>query len=92
MAIQVKRSMINSKKYKWASGPGDDSKKVSHDRIMFSRYQGYEVIPMIQKVVNHFGYESEEDVKRVEAAINNDLPSHVRSQKNVLNWLINHLS
>jgi hypothetical protein len=92
VAIQVKRSMINSKQYKWTSGDKDDSSNVVHDRIMFSRYQGYEVIPMIQKVVNHFGYESEEDVKRVESAINNDLPSNIRSQKNVLNWLVNHLS
>lgn len=92
MAIQVKRSMINSKKYKWKADAGDNKTLVKHDRIMFSRYQGYEVIPMIQKIVNHFGYETEEDVKRVEEAINNALPSNVRSQKNVLNWLINYLS
>lgn len=36
---------------------------------MFSRREGYEVIPMIQKVVNHFGYKTAEDVKRVEMAI-----------------------
>lgn len=92
MAIQVKRSMIDASKYKWQAGEGDSKTSVAHDRIMFSRRQGYEVIPMIQKVVNHFGYETEEDVKRVEAAIRNDLPGNVRSQKNVLNWLVAHLS
>lgn len=92
MAIEVKKAMINDKKYRWKSSKGDDPKKTSHDRIMFSRREGYEVIPMIQKVVNHFGYETEADVKRVEEAINNALPGNVRSRKNVFNWLVNHLS
>lgn len=66
MAIQVKRSMIDAKKFTWEAGKGDSGSDRRHDAIMFSRRQGYEVIPMIQKVVNHFGYETEEDVKRVE--------------------------
>jgi len=92
MAIKVQRSMIDSSKYKWKADSGDSKTDVMHDRIMFSRRQGYEVIPMIQKIVNHFGYETDEDVKRVEMAIRTELPSNVRSQKNVLNWLIEHLS
>jgi hypothetical protein len=47
---------------------------------------------MIQKVVNHFGYESEEDVKRVEMAIRTALLGNVRSRQNVFNWLITYLS
>ncbi len=92
MAIQVKRSMIDTSKYKWHTDSGDDPKNTKMDRIMFSRRQGYEVIPMIQKVVNHFGYETEEEVKRVELAIRTALPSNVRSRKNVFNWLVEHLS
>jgi hypothetical protein len=49
-------------------------------------------MPMIQKVVNHFGYETEEDVKRVEMAIRTALPGNVRSRKNVFNWLTEHLT
>lgn len=92
MAIEVKRAMLNVDKYKWQSSKGDDPKKIAHDRIMFSRREGYEVIPMIQKVVNHFGYETEADVKRVEEAIRTALPGNVRSRKNVFNWLVNYLS
>ncbi len=92
MAIQVKRAMLDVKKFQWTAGEGDDKKSVAHDRIMFSRRQGYEVIPMIQKVVNHFGYETEEDVKRVEEAIRSALPGNVRSRKNVFNWLIDYLA
>ncbi len=92
MAIQVKRAMLNVEKYKWQAGEGDSKTSVAHDRIMFSRRQGYEVIPMIQKVVNHFGYETEADVKRVEEAIRTALPGNVRSRKNVFNWLTTYLS
>ena len=92
MAIQVKRAMIDKGKYKWEAGEGDSKTSVAHDRIMFNRRQGYEVMPMIQKVVNHFGYETEEDVKRVEMAIRTALPGNVRSRKNVFNWLVEHLS
>lgn len=92
MAIQVKRSMIDGSKYKWEAGDGDSKTNVKHDRIMFSRRQGYEVTRMIQKVVNHFNYETEEEVKRVENVIRTELPGNVRSQKNVLNWLITYLA
>jgi hypothetical protein len=91
VAIQVKRAMIDKEKYKWEAGEGDSKTSVAHDRIMFNRRQGYEVVPMIQKVVNHFGYETEEDVKRVEMAIRTALPGNVRSRKNVFNWLVEHL-
>lgn len=47
---------------------------------------------MIQKVVNHFVYEDEADVHRVEKAINKDLPGNVRGWENVFNWLLEHLS
>ncbi len=92
MAIQVKRAMLNVEKYQWKAGDGDSKTSVAHDRIMFSRRQGYEVIPMVQKVVNHFGYETEADVKRIEEAIRTALPGNVRSRKNVFNWLVAHLS
>lgn len=92
MAIQVRRGMIDAKKYKWEAGEGDSKTSVAHDRIMFNRRQGYEVTSMIQKVVNHFGYETEEDVKRVEDAIRSGLPGNVRSRKNVFNWLVTYLS
>lgn len=92
MAIQVKRDMLDIKKYVWQASKGDNPTDRSHDRIMFSRREGYEVIPMIQKVVNHFGYETAEDVKRVELAIRTALPGNVRSRKNVFNWLTTYLA
>jgi len=92
MAIEVKRAMIDVEKYRWQASKGDNPSDRQHDRVMFSRREGYEVLPMIQKVVNHFGYETEDDVKRVEAAIRAALPGNVRSRKNVFNWLVEYLA
>ena len=47
---------------------------------------------MIQKLVDHFGYNTVEDVNRIEEAIGEALPSNVRGQKKVFDWLINYLS
>ena len=57
---------------------------------MFNRKEGYEVRLMIQKICNTFGFETVEDVKRVESVIANDLPGNVRSQENVYNWLVEY--
>ena len=54
------------------------------------RKEGYEVRLMIQKICNTFGFTTEEDVKRVETVIANELPGNVRSQENVYNWLVEY--
>ncbi len=91
MPIKVKRSMLQ-RKYSWEATGGDDPRAIKIDAKLFNRHEGYEVIPMIQKVVNHFDYDAEADVQRIEAAIGDDLPGNVRGQKNVLEWLVEHLS
>lgn len=92
MAITVTKSMLKKSGYRWQASSSADAKLVAHDRIMFNRREGYEVVRMIQKMCNHFGYESQSDVERVEAAIKGALPGNVRSQKNVSAWLIEYLS
>jgi hypothetical protein len=90
MAIEVKRSMLDTAKYEWTAGKGDDKKSVKHDAVMFNRRQGYEVVRMIQKICNAKGYDSPEDVKRVAHVIATELPGNVRSQKNVQAWLMEY--
>jgi hypothetical protein len=92
MAIEVTKSMLKHSGYRWEAAEGDNARLVQHDAIMFSRREGYEVVRMIQKMCDHFGYNSEEDVQRVETAIKTALPSNVRSQKNVKAWLTEYLA
>ncbi len=91
MAIKVERSMLQ-RKYSWKAVGGDDPKKTKKDRIFLNRKEGYEVRPMIQKVVNHFDYQTENDVHKVEDAIADKLPGNVRSRENVFEWLVDFLS
>ncbi len=91
MAIKVTRQMLQ-RKYSWKATGGDDPAAIRIDAKLFNRHEGYEVVPMIQKVVNHLDYENEADVHRIEAAIGDGLPGNVRGRKNVLEWLIEHLS
>lgn len=90
VAIKVHRNMLNVSAYSWQAAAPDDPHKIKQDAVMFNRKEGYEVIPMIQKVANTFGFQTVDDVKRIEAAIANELPGNIRSQENVYNWLVNY--
>lgn len=90
VAIKVLKEMLDVDAYSWTARGGDDPTKRRADAIMFNRKEGYEVRLMIQKICNTFGFTSEEDVKRVEAVIANELPGNVRSQENVYNWLVDY--
>lgn len=89
-AIKVHKEMLDVNAYTWQASEKDDPHKIKMDAVMFNRKEGYEVIPMIQKVVDTFGFASVDDVKRVEAVIANELPGSVRSRKNVYNWLVQY--
>jgi predicted flap endonuclease-1-like 5' DNA nuclease len=90
VAIKVLKEMLDVDAYSWHAAGGDDPKKRRADAILFNRKEGYEVRLMIQKICNTFGFTSEEDVKRVESVIANELPGNVRSQENVYNWLVDY--
>ena len=47
---------------------------------------------MIQKVVDHFDFTTEDEVTRVERAIQEELPGNIRGRQKVFEWLIDHLS
>jgi hypothetical protein len=89
-AIKVHKDMLDVNAYSWHAAEHDDPHKIKFDAVMFNRKEGYEVIPMIQKVADTFGFETVDDVKRVEAVIANELPGNVRSRENVYNWLVEY--
>ena len=91
MAIKVTKSMLK-RKYSWKAVDGDDPTKTDVDSRLLNRKEGYEVILMIQKVVDHFNYEEESDVHKIEDAIATSLPGNVRGQKKVFAWLVMHFS
>jgi hypothetical protein len=88
MAILVTQGMLQQT-YSWKATGGDNPNAIRIDARLFNRHEGYEVVPMIQKVVNHLGAESEADVQRIEALIG-ELPDNVRGRKKVFAWLVQH--
>ena len=85
--------------YDWKAQNGDNPLLRKLDSTLFNRKQGYEVVWMIQDVIEHFGYRKVNDVQKakdliqkVEDIIANKLPGNVRSRKNVFDWLVDYLS
>jgi len=90
--IQVAKALLQQT-YSWKATGGDNNPQaIRIDARLFNRHEGCEVIPMIQKVVNHFGYGSPADVQKVEALIGSELPGNVRGRKKVFDWLVGRLA
>lgn len=85
---KFKKSDMKYDHYSWKAIPGDDPKVTGKpDSTLFSRKEGYEVLYMINKVLEHRGLSSVASGQKVETLIKDRLPSNVRSQENVFNWL-----
>ena len=89
--IKVERAMLQAE-YDWQQYDGQDPTTVKYDRSHFNRNGGYEMLVMIQRIVNHFEYEFETDVHYVEDVIHNKLPAAMQSQEEVLGWLTDNLA
>lgn len=73
--------------YKWATEPGDYLFTGSPTRRLFDRWNGSQVL----FIINSFAALSEtfsvEEGRKVESLINNHLPQDTRSEMSVYNWL-----
>ncbi|NRF65327.1 hypothetical protein [Vibrio coralliilyticus] len=85
---KFKKSDMKYNHYSWTAISGDDPKITGKpDSTLFSRKEGYEVLYMINKVLEHRGLSSVTSGQKAETLIKDSLPSTVRSQENVFNWL-----
>ncbi|WP_135382318.1 hypothetical protein [Vibrio tasmaniensis] len=88
---KFKKSDMKYDHYSWTAISGDDPKITGNpDSTLFSRKEGYEVLYMINKVLDHRGLSSVTSGQKAETLIKDSLPSTVRSQENVFNWLNNN--
>jgi hypothetical protein len=73
--------------YKWATEPGDSLFTGSPTRRLFDRWNGVQVL----FIINSFAALSEsfsvEEGRKVESLINDHLPQDTRSEMSVYNWL-----
>lgn len=86
--MSFKKSDLDYSDYSWTALPGDDPKiSGKPDSTLFSRYEGYEMLYMIDKVLEHRNLISVASGQKVESIIRTKLPSTTRSQENVFNFV-----
>lgn len=90
--MKVTKEMLQLTHYSRGALPGDNPLLIGNpDRALFNRNERYEVLSMIQGVVDALGITSENDVYRLEQLIKEDLPSNIRGRERVREWLIDQL-
>ena len=74
--------------YAWTAYRGDDPKITGEpDSTLFNRKEGYEVLYMINKCLTKWNMQSVASGQKIEKMIRLHLPSDVRGQTHVYNWL-----
>lgn len=73
--------------YSWSADGGDNPKlKGQPDASLLDRTEGYEVLYMIQKLMDDWGLKEISSGQKIEKLIH-DCPSNIRSQENVKTWI-----
>ncbi len=74
--------------YSWTAIRGDNPKVTGEpDSTLFNRNEGYEVLYLINKIAEIKKWKTKNTLLNLEEKIKNKLPSNIRSQKNVKEWL-----
>ncbi|HEF0123270.1 MULTISPECIES: hypothetical protein [Citrobacter] len=74
--------------YNWkAKQQGDDPKKKKSDGERFSRYEGYEMLYLLNEGFSDSSTMSIETKQRIEWSIRELLPSGTQSRKDVVHWV-----
>jgi hypothetical protein len=71
---------------------GDDSAKFrgKPDSSEFNRHEEYEVIPMIEHIMNHKSWSQKASIHKIEDLIKK-IPSNTRRRDHVFDWLVANL-
>ncbi|WP_294964102.1 hypothetical protein [Sulfurimonas sp.] len=79
MAVQVKRSNLQSNKYKyiWNRDSGDGEYTGIQDRIRIDKDEGYEVLYFIETLMNKYGLKTLGDVHKIEDLLHKPALSNV---------------
>jgi hypothetical protein len=73
--------------YNWAAGPGDSFLIGSPSRRLFDRWNGVQVLFMINSIAALSETFSLDEARKVESLIHDQLPLDSRSEISVFNWL-----
>ncbi|RJL44569.1 MULTISPECIES: hypothetical protein [Pectobacterium] len=77
--------------YNWkAKQQGDDPKKKKSDGERFSRYEGYEMLYLLNEGFSNSDKMSIETKQRIEWSIRQFLPSGTQSRTDVVSWVVDN--
>lgn len=78
--------------YSWTAIPGDDPRMTGEpDSTLLNRHEGYEVLPFINRFAKAKCWRYKSSGLKVERLIHEQLPSNIRSHKNVWQWLLDNV-
>lgn len=74
--------------YSWTAIKGDDPRITGEpDSTLFNRHEGYEMLYMINKLAERYGWTFKHIGQKAERMLHQHLPGDIRSQSNVVLWL-----
>lgn len=75
--------------YSWTAMQGDNPKITGlPDSTLFNRNEGYEVLYLTNKIMDSQSWVKVATGQKIEKMIKTGLPSDIRGQKNVVDWVI----
>ncbi len=75
--------------YSWTVINGDNPKVTGEpDSTLLNRKEGYEILYFINKFCEMHDLKQKASATKVEKMIRNEVPSDIRSQKNIGDWLV----
>lgn len=87
MALLTKTELYY-KDYSWTAISGDNPKVSGEpDSSLLSRKEGYEILYFVNKFSGIHKFKQKNSAIKVERMIREDLPSNIRSQKEIKTWL-----
>ncbi len=90
MGLITKNDLIY-KDYSWTAISGDNPKVTDEpDSTLFNRHEGYEVLYLINKLAEMWNFKQKISAEKMEKMIRKYLPSDIRSQINVKQWIQNN--
>jgi hypothetical protein len=86
MSLLYKGDLKNH--YNWRPIPNEDSRISGiSDNTLFNRNEGFEVLYIINSFAEKYGIERKETGLQIEKLISEKLPSNLRNQIHVMEWL-----
>jgi hypothetical protein len=89
--MKITKSDLIFNQYGWPDYGADDPRVSGMlDDTPFNRHEGPEVIHMIEEICALLRLMTKESARSIEIKIHNDLPSDIRVQHEVWDWICRH--